>query len=427
MRAARAARVALDFLHRQGRVPVDGRHRSRPVYAGSTDGNLYAVDLAGGKRRWALADRSGFTASAAVRDGLVYVGDSEGRFYCVDAQSGKVKWTLSTGAEIDSSANFYRDCVLVGSQDTNLYCFQAETGKLVWKFDTKDQVWSFPSVLGDRAYFGSCDRQFHVVDLRQGKCLAQVDMDAETACAAALMGETAYVGTEEGRFLAVAPGRPGVLWHYEDTADPAAFRSSAAVTPQAVIVGSRDKLVRAFDPKTGRPLWSFTTKGQVDSSPVVAGNRVFVGSSDGRLYGLDLKSGHEVWQFNAGAAIVASPAVAAGRLVIGSEDGNLYCFGEKSRVGRAQRAPPLAVRPFPGGARCDPTHPTTMERNEQSKGTMPPVTIVISEDLPAGGPEREAARTLAAPGTPRCLSCRRWATWRPTGRPSRGCARRRAT
>ncbi len=27
---------------------------------------------------------------------------------------------------------------------------------------------------------------------------------------------------------------------------------------------------------------------------------------------------------------------------------------------------------------------------------MPPVTIVISEDLPAGGPEREAARTLAA-------------------------------
>ena len=95
-----------------------------------------------------------------------------------------------------------------------------------------------------------------------------------------------------------------------------------------MIVGSLDHLVHAFEPRTGRPLWTFTTKGEVKSSPVVAGRRC-VGSSDGRLYGLDLKSGREVWQFKAGAAIVASPAVAAGRLVIGTDDGTLYCFGGK--------------------------------------------------------------------------------------------------
>ena len=88
-------------------------------------------------------------------------------------------------------------------------------------------------------------------------------------------------------------------------------------------------MVHALDPKSGRPLWEFATKGRVDSSPVVVGRRVFVGSSDGRIYGLDLKTGQEVWRFEAGGEVNASPAVAAGRMVIGTDDGKLYCFGAK--------------------------------------------------------------------------------------------------
>jgi outer membrane protein assembly factor BamB len=128
-------------------------------------------------------------------------------------------------------------------------------------------------------------------------------------------------------------GRSGVdckiLWRYHDSEHGASFRSSAAVTRQAVIVGSRDKQVHAFEPTTGKPLWSFHTKGRVDGSPVVVGRRVFVGSGDGRLYALDVETGKSLWQFEAGGAIVASPAVAGGRLVIGNDSGSLYCFGAK--------------------------------------------------------------------------------------------------
>ena len=66
------------------------------------------------------------------------------------------------------------------------------------------------------------------------------------------------------------------------------------MTAEAVIVGSRDKQVHAFDPKTGRQLWTFATKGRVDSSPVVVGDRVYFGSADGRLYGLRVKTRQEV-------------------------------------------------------------------------------------------------------------------------------------
>jgi outer membrane protein assembly factor BamB len=130
--------------------------------------------------------------------------------------------------------------------------------------------------------------------------------------------------------LAIDLQQRKILWRYQNTANPFAFRSSAVVTPQAVVVGSQDKRVYALNPKTGRVLWEFVCKKRVDSSPVVVGSRLFVGSADGRLYELDLKSGRELWRFEAGGAVDASPAVAAGRLVIGTEDGNLYCFGTKT-------------------------------------------------------------------------------------------------
>ena len=91
-----------------------------------------------------------------------------------------------------------------------------------------------------------------------------------------------------------------------------------------------NKKLYAFDPQSGRRLWEFSTRGMVDSSPVVVGNRVFFGSQDGRIYGLDRRSGKEVWRYEAGGKIVASPAVAGGRLVIGSDSGHLYCFGGPS-------------------------------------------------------------------------------------------------
>ena len=106
-------------------------------------------------------------------------------------------------------------------------------------------------------------------------------------------------------FFGIDWQRPKVVWKYEPPQRGATFRSSAAVTPEILVVGSQDKLVHALNPKTGQAKWTFPTRGRVDGSPVIVGNRVFVGSADGRLYVLELQSGKELWRFE---AVAPSPA-----------------------------------------------------------------------------------------------------------------------
>ncbi|MBX9792508.1 MAG: PQQ-binding-like beta-propeller repeat protein [Pirellulales bacterium] len=308
------------------------------AYVGNLNGYLYALNLADGSEKWKYQTEPGFYASAAVRDGRVYIGDAEGRFYCLDAASGELKWGFSSKAEIDSSANFWRDRVIFGSQDATLYCLNAATGDKLWEYSIPDQIRCFPTIADDRAFIAGCDSKLHVVDLATGQGSAQLDIESPTGNAPAVfvkgdapatLEDMIYFGTEGETFFGINWRKSEIVWRYRNPQRAFPYRSSAALTKELVIVGGRDKMIKALDPATGEPRWTFPTKSRVDSSPVVVGQRVFVGGADGRLYGLSLKTGEKVWEYEAGGGFNASPAVAAGRLVIGNEDGVVFCFGAK--------------------------------------------------------------------------------------------------
>lgn len=299
------------------------------VYLGDMDGRLYALDLATGEKRWEVKFEDGFLAGTAVKDGALYVGDMAGRFYCLDAKTGKSRWGFSTQAEIDSSANFYKDRVIVGSQDSTLYCLQLADGKLVWKFSIADQIRCSPTIVENRAFVAGCDSKLHVVDLDNGQEVAAVEIEAPTGVTPAVRGDLVYFGTEAGTFFAVNWKTAVVAWTFQPDKGSQPFRSSPAVTSEAVVFGGRNKRVHALEPATGKPLWEFTARNRLDGSPVIVGSRAFVGAADGRLYALDVKTGKVLWQHEAGGGFNGSPAVSRGRLVIGNDNGAVYCFGEK--------------------------------------------------------------------------------------------------
>jgi outer membrane protein assembly factor BamB len=278
-----------------------------------------------------VAVDQGFMAAAAVQDGKVFVGDAAGVFHCFDAQEGREIWKVSTAGKINSSPNLFADSVLFGSQDGSLYRLNCADGKVIWKYTIKADggIQSSPSLADGHVLFAGCDGSLHVVQAESGRHVGSLDLRDPTLSTAAVVKDQAYFGTEGGNFLAVNWRQPKLLWTYRNPRSDLAYRSSAAATPERIIIGGRNKAIECLSPADGKRLWSYMTGGGIDCSPVIAGDRVYVGSADGRIYGLSLESGKVLWKFDAGGGFSASPAVAQQRLVIGNENGTLYCFGIK--------------------------------------------------------------------------------------------------
>ncbi len=60
----------------------------RRVYFGSSDGYLYALDFADGKKVWSFAAGAPITGSPAVGEGRLVIGAGDGGIYCFGARGG---------------------------------------------------------------------------------------------------------------------------------------------------------------------------------------------------------------------------------------------------------------------------------------------------------------------------------------------------
>ena len=61
---------------------VAGARRRARVYVGSSDGKLYVLEAATGRKTWEFDAGDAITASPAVAAGRVVVGAQDGRIYC---------------------------------------------------------------------------------------------------------------------------------------------------------------------------------------------------------------------------------------------------------------------------------------------------------------------------------------------------------
>jgi len=301
------------------------------VFIGSSDANIYAIDLENGRQVWAYQTGDAVETSPCVVEGLVFIGSSDNFLYALDAKTGKLRWKYETGGQILGAANWTRSpdgqrtWILVGSYDNKLHCVDSANGKVVWIYETDSFINGTPAVGEGKAVFGGCDAMIHVVSLADGSRQEQIDTGSFIAASAALFQRRVYVGNYDNVFICADIAASEIVWKY--TSGDAPFFSSPAVGHNVVVVGGRDKRVHCLCRDDGKLLWTFQTLGEVDSSPVICGDKVVVGSEDGRLYVIRLSDGSQVWSYEIGQAITSSPAVAKGMIIVGSDDGYLYAFG----------------------------------------------------------------------------------------------------
>ena len=288
------------------------------VYVGSTDHNLYALDLETGKEKWKFKTGSRVVSSPAVVGGAVYFGSYDGAFYAVDAATGQQKWKFQTRGEHRFAAPHLHGSqpptetmpdpfdtylsspvvadgvVYFGSGDHNIYALNAADGSLKWKFATGDVVHASPALADGVLYVGSWDSYFYAIDAATGK-------------------ETWKFKTGEDH----------------DIYNQVGIQSSAAVANGMVFFGCRDSNVYALDARTGEKKWAFNNKGSwAIASPAVKDGRVYFATSDtGLVYSVDAGTGKELWHSDGKHWVIfSSPAIAGSALYIGSHAGVLHAL-----------------------------------------------------------------------------------------------------
>ena len=309
------------------------------VYCGALDGFVVCLDLKTGKETWKYRSiddpdpkkfAPGFKAAPLVTENSVCIGDEDGFFHCIDSKTGKRRWKFETFGEIISSASRIDDRIIFGSYDNSLYCLELATGKKLWSFETEGYVNCSPAIINGFTFVTGCDEQLRVVDVQTGKQIKKMPLDTYLIASPAIWGDILYVGTYASEVIAVNWKTLQVEWRYRAAAGEFPYHSSAAITQKFVIVGGRDKLLHCINRKTGKEVWTFATRGKVDSSPVVVNDRIYFGSDDGHLYGVELKTGKQFWKEKIGRKVPGSAAVGEKHLVIGTAEtgGKIFCFGE---------------------------------------------------------------------------------------------------
>lgn len=113
--------------------------------------------------------------------------------------------------------------------------------------------------------------------------------------------------------------------------------SSPAFLDGVVYFGSDDHFLYAVEVATHQLKWKFETGGIVRSRPAVTDWMIYITSDDNNLYALDAQTGKMMWRFDMGEALItrlpiteswdyqqSSPAVANGVVFVGSANSNFY-------------------------------------------------------------------------------------------------------
>src|ERR1051325_3014240 len=115
--------------------------RGGPALLGVASGNLQK-ELA---LLWSFKTQGPVKSSAAVVGGRVFIGSDDQNLYALELASGKKIWSFKTEGPVESSPLVLDGKVYFGSSDAWLYALEAASGKLLLKYQTGDRILGSPN------------------------------------------------------------------------------------------------------------------------------------------------------------------------------------------------------------------------------------------------------------------------------------------
>lgn len=324
---------------------------NQTVYVGGSDGKLYAINAATGKKKWHFDTGKRISSTPTVSGGAVYFGSFDGYLYCINARTGKAKWRFGGSRDIDwsklspavarkvralakkhstglflSSPAVTKRLVIAQNIDRKIYILDKRTGRMRWYFDSKRRMEGSPAVHGGTVYFGGLNGYLYAMNAKTSAEKWRLKVGKWVRSSPALVGGMVYIGDGEGRVSAVDAKTGKLKWKFMTGKE--IHWASPAVYKGVVYICSGDGYIYALNAGTGKLVWKRKGGGS-NSSPVVADGIVYFGAETlvpkkSMLRALDAKTGKLKWQFK--ARVAGAPNVNNGVVYFASMDGWLYAI-----------------------------------------------------------------------------------------------------
>ena len=299
------------------------------VYAGSDDGNLYALSADKGELQWSFATGDVIRSTPTVADRKVFFGSNDNHLYALDTETGEEQWRYNTGEWVQYSPTVGNGMVYFAAPsggDRKVHAVDAATGQVAWIAEQPFPIGAqhTPTVIGDKVYAQGAEYgQFYALNAATGETMWQAEVGGYVESAPTVEGGVVYL-TVANRAYAFNEGTGEVIWEVNTEEFPA--RDFPALLVDGVCYLAPSDTVYALDAATGNELWSYDA-ANLSTAPVVAGE-VFYGASDlaEYIFALDVATGEELWTLTTEDFQSYSLSVVDGRLYGQLTEGNLFAL-----------------------------------------------------------------------------------------------------
>ncbi|MBR5079456.1 MAG: PQQ-binding-like beta-propeller repeat protein [Victivallales bacterium] len=311
---------------------------------------IRALDLMGGKQKWAFEIPYGVRQSLDVYNGVVVAMDDHNGVYGLNAADGTVRWkrddlALRTALPM-MHANILDGERYIMTCGSTLMALETLTGKTIW--ENKDagaacsRTSTPQSIVNGVIFWSRHWASTNGYDAKTGQKLWSKN-DGKIFRYRGLgvipyNNELALLASYSGGVVLLEP-RTGEIKKQFDASGNKQVGGVPLLYKNLVIYGTANLGLLAYDVETGERKWQietdenlvsnapYTTGGKtVFAGPVLVNGFGVVGANDGNLYVFNPETGEVVEKLNLGAPIIAPVAVVGHRLVVADLAGNVHCF-----------------------------------------------------------------------------------------------------
>jgi len=312
-----------------GEVHSSAAIKDGMVFVGSNSGKLFALDLAGGKKKWEYETGAWVHCSPAVGKGLVVFGADDGKLRAVDAGSGKERWSFQTDDWIRAAPVITGNTVVFGSWDRCIYSLTLNDGKQIWRYATGHKVHAAPAVYNGQVFGGGGDWILYALDLKNGKRVWHRLVGSILGITvyrnmAALLCQSGY--NCKLRFLCPEDGTPAM--RQENAGRRGAF-GIPAFSGDRLFVGRWYRggvgVVNLKEKRDSR--YGFADSGCLET-PLVSKEIMVSATINGTVSAYSISERKKLWEWKtpSGKMFHTAPVAAGGYIVAGNDDGFVYAF-----------------------------------------------------------------------------------------------------